>query len=191
MADAAFSATPLGNLINKSLDAQEKQDKTITLAGDARKQARGAVDEAMASLRLLPSYLRDPLIRHLSFLRKKRKPSPERQKELAGGTLCTRNPAQIFERLDSTDGRWLTPGYRSLPDANAWTICFTLPQLNKHQIQTLATMTAAMFSSTFEKLCDGFGATDGELTMDVTLRRIRCWPAWRYTCTPCLHIMTH
>lgn len=74
MADAAFSATPLGNLINKSLDAQEKQDKTITLAGDARKQARGAVDEAMASLRLLPSYLRDPLIRHLSFLRKNRKP---------------------------------------------------------------------------------------------------------------------
>ncbi len=73
MADAAFSATPLGNLINKSLDAQEKQDKTITLAGDARKQARGAVDEAMASLRLLPSYLRDPLIRHLSFLRKNRK----------------------------------------------------------------------------------------------------------------------
>ncbi|WP_162755750.1 replication endonuclease, partial [Escherichia coli] len=39
-----------------------------------------------------------------------------------------------------------------------------------HQIQTLATMTAAMFSSTFEKLCDGFGATDGELTMDVTLK---------------------
>ncbi|MCN4747219.1 DNA replication protein, partial [Escherichia coli] len=34
MADAAFSATLLGNLINKSLDAQEKQDKTITLAGD-------------------------------------------------------------------------------------------------------------------------------------------------------------
>ncbi|EJN8208466.1 replication endonuclease, partial [Escherichia coli] len=28
----------------------------------------------------------------------------------------------------------------------------------------------AMFSSTFEKLCDGFGATDGELTMDVTLK---------------------
>lgn len=84
MADAAFSATPLGNLINKSLDAQEKQDKTITLAGDARKQARGAVDEAMASLRLLPSYLRDPLIRHLSFLRKNRKPIAGKAKELAG-----------------------------------------------------------------------------------------------------------
>ncbi|MBN6379319.1 replication endonuclease, partial [Escherichia coli] len=43
MADAAFSAAPLGNLINKSLDAQEKQDKAITLAREARKQARGAV----------------------------------------------------------------------------------------------------------------------------------------------------
>ncbi|EMK5256535.1 replication endonuclease, partial [Escherichia coli] len=146
MADAAFSATPLGNLINKSLDAQEKQDKTITLAGDARKQARGAVDEAMASLRLLPSYLRDPLIRHLSFLRK------------------------IFERLERTDHRWLTQGYRSLAGRERLDDLLYLPQLNQHQIQTLATMTAAMFSSTFEKLCDGFGATDGELTMDVTLK---------------------
>ncbi|HAJ7093758.1 TPA: replication endonuclease, partial [Escherichia coli] len=99
MADAAFSATPLGNLINKSLDAQEKQDKTITLAGDARKQARGAVDEAMASLRLLPSYLRDPLIRHLSFLRKKQEADRRKGKKswqaerYARGTL-----RKIFER---------------------------------------------------------------------------------------------
>ncbi|EMD1872537.1 replication endonuclease, partial [Escherichia coli] len=171
MADAAFSATPLGNLINKSLDAQEKQDKTITLAGDARKQARGAVDEAMASLRLLPSYLRDPLIRHLSFLRKKQEADRRKGKKswqaerYARGTL-----RKIFERLDRTDGHWLTPGYRSLAGRERLDDLLYLPQLNKHQIQTLATMTAAMFSSTFEKLCDGFGATDGELTMDVTLK---------------------
>ena len=171
MADAAFSATPLGNLINKSLDAQEKQDKTITLAGDARKQARGAVDEAMASLHLLPSYLRDPLIRHLSFLRKKQEADRRKGKKswqaerYARGTL-----RKIFERLDRTDGHWLTPGYRSLAGRERLDDLLYLPQLNKHQIQTLATMTAAMFSSTFEKLCDGFGATDGELTMDVTLK---------------------
>ncbi len=171
MADAAFSATPLGNLINKSLDAQEKQDKTITLAGDARKQARGAVDEAMASLRLLPSYLRDPLIRHLSFLRKKQEADRRKGKKswqaerYARGTL-----RKIFERLDRTDHRWLTPGYRSLAGRERLDDLLYLPQLNQYQIQTLATMTAAMFSSTFEKLCDGFGATDGELTMDVTLK---------------------
>ncbi|WP_172807130.1 replication endonuclease, partial [Escherichia coli] len=170
-ADAAFSATPLGNLINKSLDAQEKQDKTITLAGDARRQARGAVDEAMASLRLLPSYLRDPLIRHLSFLRKKQEADRRKGKKnwqaerYAHGTL-----RKIFERLDCTDRRWLTPGYRSLAGRERLDDLLYLPQLNKHQIQTLATMTAAMFSSTFEKLCDGFGATDGELTMDITLK---------------------
>ncbi|ELV2161524.1 replication endonuclease, partial [Escherichia coli] len=72
--------------------------------------------------------------------------------------------------LDRTDHRWLTPGYRSLAGRERLDDLLYLPQLNKHQIQTLATMTAAMFSSTFEKLCDGFGATDGELTMDVTLK---------------------
>ncbi|EFO2183357.1 replication endonuclease [Escherichia coli] len=171
MADAAFSATPLGNLINKSLDAQEKQDKTITLAGDARKQARGAVDEAMASLRLLPSYLRDPLIRHLSFLRKKQEADRQKGKKSWQAERYARgNLRKIFERLERTDHRWLTQGYRSLAGRERLDDLLYLPQLNKHQIQTLATMTAAMFSSTFEKLCDGFGATDGELTMDVTLK---------------------
>ncbi|HFO2704613.1 TPA: replication endonuclease, partial [Escherichia coli] len=133
--------------------------------------ARGAVDEAMASLRLLPSYLRDPLIRHLSFLRKKQEADRRKGKKswqaerYARGTL-----RKIFERLDRTDGHWLTPGYRSLAGRERLDDLLYLPQLNKHQIQTLATMTAAMFSSTFEKLCDGFGATDGELTMDVTLK---------------------
>ncbi|MCN2553418.1 replication endonuclease, partial [Escherichia coli] len=104
MADAAFSATLLGNLINKSLDAQEKQDKTITLAGDARKQARGAVDEAMASLRLLPSYLRDPLIRHLSFLRKKQEADRQKGKKSWQAERYARgNLRKIFERLDRTD----------------------------------------------------------------------------------------
>ncbi|HBP7741560.1 TPA: replication endonuclease [Escherichia coli] len=171
MADAAFSATPLGNLINKSLDAQEKQDKTITLAGDARKQARGAVDEAMASLRLLPSYLRDPLIRHLSFLRKKQEADRQKGKKSWQAERYARgNLRKIFERLERTDHRWLTQGYRSLAGRERLDDLLYLPQLNQHQIQTLATMTAAMFSSTFEKLCDGFGATDGELTMDVTLK---------------------
>lgn len=171
MADAAFSATPLGNLINKSLDAQEKQDKTITLAGDARKQARGAVDEAMASLRLLPSYLRDPLIRHLSFLRKKQEADRQQGKNARQAERYARGTLRkIFERLERTDHRWLTSGYRSLAGRERLDDLIYLPQLNKHQIQTLATMTAAMFSSTFEKLCDGFGATDGELTMDVTLK---------------------
>ncbi|EHX43048.1 putative phage DNA replication domain protein [Escherichia coli DEC12D] len=48
-------------------------------------------------------------------------------------------------------------------------------------------MTAAMFSSTFEKLCDGFGATDGELTMDVTLKAYQMLAAG---VTPARHAST-
>ncbi|HIH3669265.1 TPA: replication endonuclease, partial [Escherichia coli] len=101
-------------------------------------------------LRLLPSYLRDPLIRHLSFLRKKQEADRRKGKKswqaerYARGTL-----RKIFERLDRTDHRWLTPGYRSLAGRERLDDLLYLPQLNKHQIQTLATMTAAMFSSTF------------------------------------------
>ncbi len=104
----------------------------------------------MASLRLLPSYLRDPLIRHLSFLRKTGSRSPERQKSWQAERYARGTLRKIFERLDRTDGLWLTPGYRSLAGRERTDDLLYLPQLNKHQIQTLATMTAAMFSSTFE-----------------------------------------
>ncbi len=126
---------------------------------------------AFVTLKALPVYLREPLSRRLSFLRKKQESDRQKGKKsrpaegYARGTL-----RKIFERLDRTDSRWLTPGYRALAGRERLDDLLYLPQLNKHQIQTLATMTAAMFSSTFEKLCDGFGATDGELTMDVTLK---------------------
>ena len=129
------------------------------------------VARAFATLKVLPVYLREPLSRHLSFLRKKQEADRQKGKKswqaerYARGTL-----RKIFERLDRTDHRWLTPGYRSLAGRERLDDLLYLPQLNKHQIQTLATMTAAMFSSTFEKLFDGFGATDGDLTMDVTLK---------------------
>lgn len=99
MADAAFSAAPLGNLINKSLDAQEKQDKAITLAREARKQARGAVDEAIAALRLLPSYLRDPLIRHLSFLRKNRNLTARKAKRTSRQNAMRAEPCAKYSNV--------------------------------------------------------------------------------------------
>ncbi|ARV28351.1 hypothetical protein [Escherichia coli] len=94
MADAAFSATPLGNLINKSLDAQEKQDKTITLAGDARKQARGAWMKPWPRCACCRPICAIRLFATSPSCAKTGSRSQERQKELAGGTLCTRNPAQ-------------------------------------------------------------------------------------------------
>ncbi|MCZ5321309.1 hypothetical protein O5699_00545 [Escherichia coli] len=53
------------------------------------------MDEAMASLRLLPSHLRDPLIRHLSFLRKKQEADRRKGKKSQQAERYARwNPAQ-------------------------------------------------------------------------------------------------
>ena len=61
------------------------------------------------------------------------------------------NLRKIFERLERTDHRWLTQGYRSLAGRERLDDLLYLPQLNKHQIQTLATMTAAMFQQHLRK----------------------------------------
>ena len=80
---------------------------------------------------------------------------------------------KIFERLDRTDRRWLTPGYRPLPDANARR--FALPAAAQQAPDTDAGHhDRGDVQQHLRKLCDGFGRqTDGELTMDVTLKAYR------------------
>ncbi|EII46483.1 bacteriophage replication protein A domain protein [Escherichia coli 2.3916] len=170
--EAFFAQSAMGKKLMASLEEAGQREKLAqSIISKRRATEQDPVARAFATLKALPVYLREPLSRHLSFLRKKQEADRQKGKKswqaerYARGTL-----RKIFERLDRTDSRWLTPGYRSLAGRERLDDLLYLPQLNKHQIQTLATMTAAMFSSTFEKLCDGFGATDGELTMDVTLK---------------------
>ncbi|EGZ3725065.1 replication endonuclease, partial [Escherichia coli] len=170
--EAFFAQSTVGKKLMASLEEAGQREKLAqSIISKRQATEQDPVARAFATLKVLPVYLREPLSRHLSFLRKKQEADRQKGKKswqaerYARGTL-----RKIFERLDRTDHRWLTPGYRSLAGRERLDDLLYLPQLNKHQIQTLATMTAAMFSSTFEKLCDGFGATDGELTMDVTLK---------------------
>ncbi|EES1846135.1 replication endonuclease [Escherichia coli] len=170
--EAFFAQSTVGKKLMASLEEARQREKLAqSIISKRQATEQDPVARAFATLKVLPVYLREPLSRHLSFLRKKQEADRQKGKKswqaerYARGTL-----RKIFERLDRTDHRWLTPGYRSLAGRERLDDLLYLPQLNKHQIQTLATMMAAMFSSTFEKLCDGFGATDGELTMDVTLK---------------------
>ncbi len=173
--EAFFAQSSMGKKLMASLEEAGQREKLAqSIISKRRATEQDPVARAFATLKALPVYLREPLSRHLSFLRKKQEADRQKGKKswqaerYARGTL-----RKIFERLDRTDGRWLTPGYRSLAGRERLDDLLYLPQLNKHQIQTLATMTAAMFSSTFETLCDGFGARDGELTMDVMLKAYR------------------
>ncbi|HHN8930193.1 TPA: replication endonuclease, partial [Escherichia coli] len=170
--EAFFAQSAMGKKLMASLEEAGQREKLAqSIISKRRATEQDPVARAFATLKALPVYLREPLSRHLSFLRKKQEADRQKGKKSWQAERYTRGTLRkIFERLDRTDGRWLTPGYRSLAGRERLDDLLYLPQLNKHQIQTLATMTAAMFSSTFEKLCDGFGATDGELTMDVTLK---------------------
>ncbi|MEX9436264.1 replication endonuclease, partial [Escherichia coli] len=170
--EAFFAQSAMGKKLMASLEEAGQREKlTQSIISKRRATEQDPVARAFATLKALPVYLREPLSRHLSFLRKKQEADRQKGKKSWQAERYVRGTLRkIFERLERTDSRWLTPGYRALAGRERLDDLLYLPQLNKRQIQTLATMTAAMFSSTFEKLCDGFGATDGELTMDVTLK---------------------
>ncbi|WP_141031039.1 replication endonuclease, partial [Escherichia coli] len=170
--EAFFAQSDMGRKLMASLEEAGQREKLVqSTISKRRATEQDPVARAFATLKALPVYLRAPLSRRLSFLRKKQESDRQKGKKsrpaegYARGTL-----RKIFDRINRTDSRWLTPGYRALAGRERLDDLLYLPQLNKHQIQTLATMTAAMFSSIFEKLCDGFGATDGELTMEVALK---------------------
>ncbi|HAW1021971.1 TPA: replication endonuclease [Escherichia coli] len=170
--EAFFVQSGIGKKLMVALYKGERREKVTQSIIRKRLEAEpDSVARAFDTLKALPVYLREPLSRRLSFLRKKQESDRQKGKKsrpaegYARGTL-----RKIFERLNRIDSRWLTPGYRSLAGRERLDDLLYLPQLNKHQIQMLSTMTAAMFSSTFETLCDGFGARDGELTMEVALK---------------------
>ncbi|HBA9459476.1 TPA: replication endonuclease, partial [Escherichia coli] len=161
--EAFFVQSDMGKKLMVALDEDERREK-VTQSIISKRLEPDPVARAFVTLKALPVYLREPLSRRLSFLRKKQESDRQKGKKSRPAEGYARGSLRkIFERLDRTDSRWLTPGYRSLAGRERLDDLLYLPQLNKHQIQTLATMTAAMFSSTFEKLCDGVGATDGEL----------------------------
>ncbi|EGO9718501.1 replication endonuclease [Shigella boydii] len=168
--EAFFVQSDMGKKLMVAIDEDERSEK-VTQSIISKRLEPDPVARAFVTLKALPVYLREPLSRRLSFLRKKQESDRQKGKKSRPAEGYARGSLRkIFERLDRTDSRWLTPGYRSLAGRERLDDLLYLPQLNKHQIQTLATMTAAMFSSTFEKLCDGVGATNGELTMEVALK---------------------
>ena len=114
MADAAFSATPLGNLINKSTDAQGKTGQNHHTGGRRQKTDTAARMKPWPRFAPAAVYLRDPLIRHLSPAQKQ---EADRQKgKRAGRRNATRaEPCAKYSNVwIAPISRWLTPGL-SLP----------------------------------------------------------------------------
>ncbi|MBB9826486.1 replication endonuclease, partial [Escherichia coli] len=114
--EAFFAQSTVGKKLMASLEEAGQREKLAqSIISKRRATEQDPVARAFATLKALPVYLREPLSRHLSFLRKKQEADRQKGKKswqaerYARGTL-----RKIFERLDRTDSRWLTPGYRSL-----------------------------------------------------------------------------
>lgn len=154
----AFRSSPLATRIDRALDADEQNSRQIVLAEAERRKPRSETEDAIAELRLLPSYLRDPLIRHLSFLRKKQESERRKGKKAHQADRYVRGKLRrILERIRLIDNRFCTYDYQFIAARERLDELLYLPQLNKRQVQTLATLTAGAFSGEFDRLCTGYG----------------------------------
>lgn len=106
-------------------EAGQREKLAQSIISKRRATEQDPVARAFATLKALPVYLREPLSRHLFPAQKQEADRQKGKKSWQAERYARGTLRKIFERLDRTDGRWLTPGYRSLPGANAWTICFT------------------------------------------------------------------
>ncbi|EEQ2585606.1 replication endonuclease, partial [Escherichia coli] len=109
--EAFFAQSTVGKKLMASLEEAGQREKLAqSIISKRQATEQDPVARAFATLKVLPVYLREPLSRHLSFLRKKQEADRQKGKKswqaerYARGTL-----RKIFERLDRTDSRWLTP----------------------------------------------------------------------------------
>ncbi|WP_435868385.1 hypothetical protein [Escherichia coli] len=167
--EAFFAQSAMGKKLMASLEEAGQREKLAqSIISKRRATEQDPVARAFATLKALPVYLREPLSRHLSFLRKKQEADRQKGKKswqaerYARGTL-----RKIFERLDRTDSRWLTPGYRSLAGHLERFGRFTLPaaaqQTPDFGLATTRRSGDVPAQLKRKLIRDGFGATDSEL----------------------------
>ncbi|MEG1112636.1 MAG: replication endonuclease [Hafnia sp.] len=154
----AFRASPLATSIDRALNVDEQNSRRIVLAEAERRKPRNEIEDAIQELRLLPSYLRDPLIRHLSFLRKKQETERRKGKKAHQADRYVQGKLRkILARIRLIDERFCTRSFQLIAARERLDAMLHLPQLSKREVQTLATLTAGAFSGKFERLCDGYG----------------------------------
>lgn len=130
-----------------ALNRTDKDDR------DARKEL-----DPLAQLRALPLYLREPLQQHLDFLRKKEKKAEEAGRAARPARRFIRgNLTRILQRIERLDARFLTSGYQRIVARERLDALLHLPQLNKRQVQTAATLTAGALKGEYDRLSAGYG----------------------------------
>lgn len=139
-----------------ALNRTDKDDR------DARKEL-----DPLAQLRVLPHYMREPLQQHLEFLRSKEKKARDVGSTARPARRFIRgNLTRILQRIEQLDARFLTHGYQLIVARERLDALLYLPQLNKREVQTAATLTAGALKGEYDRLCTEYGE---EMTLNDAL----------------------
>ncbi|EFN7674470.1 replication endonuclease, partial [Escherichia coli] len=154
-----LTSTEKGRQINSHLHHdEERQIRLEKLARYRRDNPPTLVSEAMAELRALPAFLAGPLIRRLAFFR--RKQDDARQKELknnsayAADNFVRHGLRARLKRIRQVNERFATTAFKATAARERLDELLILPQLERDDIQRLATLTATAFSAALERACD-------------------------------------
>ncbi|HAW1213035.1 TPA: replication endonuclease [Escherichia coli] len=154
-----LTTTEKGRQINSHLHHdEERQIRLEKLARYRRDNPPTLVSEAMAELRALPAFLAGPLIRRLAFFR--RKQDDARQKELknnsayAADNFVRHGLRARLKRIRQVNERFATTAFKATAARERLDELLILPQLERDDIQRLATLTATAFSAALERACD-------------------------------------
>ncbi len=161
-----LTTTDKGKQINSHLHQdEERQIRLDKLARHRREDPPTAVSEALAELRFLPAFLRDPLIRKLSFLRRKQESARLRgEQEWCADNYVRGKLRRVLDRIQQTDARFATTAFRTTVVRERLDELLHLPELNRNAIQRLAVLTAGAFETAFDRAVDRTGKEDGPLT---------------------------
>ncbi|EAB5049309.1 replication endonuclease [Salmonella enterica] len=145
--------------IEAASDKDASRDAELTRTAKERLAAASDKDNpVLTRLYALPSYLRDPLKQHLKFLRIKQAQAEKAGKKARPASRYIHGKlTRILDRIEQTDARFCTKGYQRIVAIERLDALLTLPQLNKYEVQTAATLTASAFNCEFDRLCTQYG----------------------------------
>lgn len=156
---AFLTTTDEGKRINSHLHHnEERRIRLEKLAKHKRENPPTVVSEAMAELRALPSFLGNVLIRDLARLNRKqqsaRNEGVKNNNTHVADNFVRRGLRTRLKRIEQVNECFATTAFKATAARHRLDELLMLPQLNRDQIQRLATLTAAAFSTELERICD-------------------------------------
>ncbi|NXZ86277.1 replication endonuclease [Serratia fonticola] len=134
---------------------QEQQEQTARNKEAQRTASQEPDADLLASLHLLPRYLRQPLLLRLNYFRKQQIAAELDGKSDKPANAFMRDVIKrALPRLEQVNRRNLTAAYSYIAGRERLDELLRLPELDKREVKLVATLTAGAMEMLFSRLCD-------------------------------------